>query len=144
MEPLRRSAARQLIDLADAEYLAKNLDFLVSSLPTKQVVGDVVEVTGRGVSALRSGSEVSFPLGAQLVDAAAGIAEGAPGVAVDLTLSILEVDDSQRSVRYALAVVARASSIDTTRLDELLRRRGDAEAVATLDRIRRGQPGKNP
>lgn len=135
-EVARRAAARALTGLIDTEYLANNAGFLVGSLPPREVGGEVCRTVRRAVQALRGGARIPFPVGAQLLDALAGIAESFPADAVALALDVLAVDGSTPAMLRAVAVVDRIPAAQAAPLEAALDRSGEPEVRARVERAR--------
>ncbi|MEV4433425.1 hypothetical protein [Streptomyces sp. NPDC049585] len=110
----RVAAIRSLIRLADSEYFDEQLEWAVESCVEEPgVLGDVEEVVRRGVLRLSGDTRViGFDLATQLVDLACAVAVADPRRAMRLAAEVLFVAPSDRALKHAEAIAARADGPD--------------------------------
>ncbi|MEV4743333.1 hypothetical protein [Streptomyces sp. NPDC049555] len=110
----RTEAVRALVRIADSEYFDEQLEWAVESCVEEPgVLGDVEDAVRRGVLRLSGDTRaIGFDLATQLVDLACAVAVADPRRAMRLAAEVLFVAPSDRALKHAEAIAARADGPD--------------------------------
>lgn len=135
----RAGSISALVGVADRVYFDGQLEAVIRSAFSPEIVEEVTVVVHSGLNHLRSGDEPRWDLATQLVDLTNGIAVQSGAIAVELAIELVTQSPTPRLLRHAADILSRVDTTTGSDLAEIILAFGGDSIAAAVAEARNRQ-----